>query len=183
MSTNCSFTFTKSFSFFPNWVLSLTCSIWKIFYFQFQKIELKYDWQINLKLSNSYCFDNTRLHRTSTSSWNSKPTVIKNVHCNLKSLAFLWRPFNKLDNCWWISVKRKFNLLPIKFSTGTLVLSKYTSVVLEPLIPIFFSGGPLVTPPKLLSTTKAEILSLIVPSGPLTGVWIYSNLLSRFTNP
>lgn len=34
-------------------------------------------------------------------------------------------------------------LPPRRFSTGTLQSSKYTSAVLEALIPIFFSGGPL----------------------------------------
>ena len=59
--------------------------------------------------------------------------------------------------------------LQIMFSAGMGVLSKYTSAVFEHLIPIFFSGGPLVTPPKSLSTIKAAILSLVVPSSCTTG--------------
>ncbi len=61
---------------------------------------------------------------------------------------------------------------PSKFSTGILTLSKYTSAVLDALIPIFFSGGPLVTPPNDRSTMKADILSFTSPVlGSLTGVW------------
>lgn len=52
---------------------------------------------------------------------------------------------------------------PSTFSTGILTFSKYTSAVLEHLMPIFFSGGPCVTPPKPRSTMKAVTLSRICP--------------------
>ena len=46
-----------------------------------------------------------------------------------------------------------------------------TSAVLEHLIPIFFSGGPCVTPPKARSTIKAETFSVVVPvAGSVIGV-------------
>lgn len=62
---------------------------------------------------------------------------------------------------------------PRTFSTGTCVLSKYTSAVGEHLMPIFFSGGPLVTPPKSRSTMNAVTLSRVPPGavGSGTGVW------------
>lgn len=52
------------------------------------------------------------------------------------------------------------------------VLIIFTSAVLEALMPIFFSAGPLVTPPNALSTTKAVTLSTVLPVfGSLIGVW------------
>lgn len=53
--------------------------------------------------------------------------------------------------------------LPRTFSAGILTSSKKTSAVLLHLMPIFFSGGPLVTPPNSLSTTKAVIFSFVSP--------------------
>jgi hypothetical protein len=39
-------------------------------------------------------------------------------------------------------------------------------------MPIFFSGGPEVTPPNALSTMKAVTLSFVSPvTGSVTGVW------------
>ena len=50
-----------------------------------------------------------------------------------------------------------------RLATGTLQLSKKTSDVGEHLMPIFFSGGPDVTPPNARSTMSAIILSLVPP--------------------
>ena len=44
---------------------------------------------------------------------------------------------------------------PSTFSTGTRASSRITEVVEEPLMPIFFSSGPMVTPGKVRSTRKA----------------------------
>mmetsp|Transcript_53444 Transcript_53444/g.134320 ORF Transcript_53444/g.134320 Transcript_53444/m.134320 type:complete len:209 (-) Transcript_53444:464-1090(-) len=52
---------------------------------------------------------------------------------------------------------------PSTFSTGIFTFSKNTSAVLDTLIPILFSGGPFVTPPKPRSTMKAVTLSFISP--------------------
>lgn len=61
---------------------------------------------------------------------------------------------------------------PMTFSTGILQSSKYTSAVFEHLIPIFFSGGPLETPPKPRSTMNAVTLSRFLPVlGSWTSVW------------
>ncbi|TGZ54207.1 UDP-glucuronosyltransferase 1-9 [Temnothorax longispinosus] len=58
-----------------------------------------------------------------------------------------------------------------KFSAGILTSSKKIAAVLLHLMPIFFSGGPLVTPPNPLSTMKAVTLSFVSPVfGSLIGI-------------
>ena len=59
-----------------------------------------------------------------------------------------------------------------RFSTGTLQFSKKTSLVGEHLMPIFFSGGPDVTPPNARSTISAIILSLLPPGAAASGTAI-----------
>uniref|UniRef100_A0A6B0UUS0 Putative secreted protein n=1 Tax=Ixodes ricinus TaxID=34613 RepID=A0A6B0UUS0_IXORI len=59
---------------------------------------------------------------------------------------------------------------PSTFSTGTGVSSKLTVVVLDALMPIFFSGGPEVTPPKPRSTMNAVMRSFVSPDSIFTGV-------------
>jgi len=72
---------------------------------------------------------------------------------------------------------------PRTFSTGTLVLSKCTSAVFEHLMPIFFSGGPLVTPPKDLSTMKAVTLSFFLPGLSLSSTSVWANTVKISAKP
>lgn len=54
-----------------------------------------------------------------------------------------------------------FPIPPSIFSIGTLQSSKKSSAVFDALIPIFFSGGPCVTPPNFLSTINAVTLFFV----------------------
>lgn len=53
-------------------------------------------------------------------------------------------------------------------------------MVLDALIPIFFSGGPLVTPPKDLSTIKDVTLSTSLPLNLRTIQKLISKILQIF---
>ena len=62
----------------------------------------------------------------------------------------LKRPtFRMLKAMWW-----PLPISPSTFSTGTSTSSKVMAQVEEPLMPIFFSSAPMVTPGAVRSTMK-----------------------------